>query len=40
MSNITTRQGFAPTTLTEAVQFSEMLASSGDRKSTRLNSSH
>ena len=29
MSNITTRQGFAPTTLTEAVQFSEMLASSG-----------
>lgn len=29
MSNLTVRQGFAPTTLTEAVQFSEMLASSG-----------
>lgn len=29
MSNLTIRQGFAPTTLNEAIQFSEMLASSG-----------
>ena len=28
MSNLTIRQGFAPTTMTEAIQFSEMLASS------------
>lgn len=28
MSNLAVRQGFAPTTMTEAVQFSEMLASS------------
>lgn len=28
MSNIAIRQGFAPTTMTEAIQFSEMLASS------------
>lgn len=28
MSNLTVRQGFAPTTMTEAIQFSEMLASS------------
>ena len=29
MSNIAIRQGFAPTTMSEAIQFSEMLASSG-----------